>query len=1536
MKSQITNRSRFLCIHWVACVSLLFLAGVPTARAGLTLEMNVIQYYPGGYYTNPYLSTNATPPNLPFGTYQLASAGYPTNGYSALYRFDTNGFYQIDGYPYGFYNGFTSLVQGLTNGNWNIFATNSVTTNVYTFTITANLSSNDLPPVTIHFPMYGTTDVTNRPTFTWEGPATYSNLIVYYFNDADTLPVTQTSYLCPRVLYQGLNNLTVHYDNYPATALVASVPLDVASQPICSWVSKTHLQDYAYSQFTVGMPDTSGTSHTLVAHYPWNFLAGNGSASGADTSGNGYNLNFEGSYGDQGGVNSVTDAAAGPRAIEFHDGDQNSAGYVGWLTTPPAVLSALAGSFSVSCWIKTTQNNFGWDQAPAYYGAGIISADNDGLANDVVPLALTGNTIGFNTGGDDEDVTLNSVAYVNDGNYHHVVVTRNQATGQKIIYIDGAFDSFGSGTTNLLNDPQMVTIGALSGAGYSDPSYTYYYNGFDGEVDDLQIYSGVLSAAEVAQLHNDPGLTVDQAISQPLIARYNFEDPDSSGIDSSGNGNNANCGSGNGGPNEDTPSPDAAVGNLAREFFGDTSICFFPGGAACFDSLSNALLGSFSWTAWVKTTNSVNDDFANAYYGSPIWFEYADNVNQAIFSITGSKAAFTVGNPDGGSDTTLHSTTSVNDGVYHFLAVTRNEVSGLMSLYVDGKLEATGVSTNGPRIASSIFYLAGGYDGNFAGLLDDVRVYGGELTASDVATLSGHLIDGSGGEHKNIAHYAFDNSENLGQDSSGNGNDMSGPVTWGPLYQFDSDAEAGSGAIQFFGTSALHASDQTLTNLNAVLAGSFTVSAWVKTTVSNGEDYNNSFYGATIFWAYNDHGGTNDTIPLSITGSKAAFTTRDHLGNDSTLHSISSVNDGNYHLITVTRNQTTGEKRIYVDGNFESSEIGATDRLNGNDYNLTIGGYAYCADSECTNFYAYKGLLDDFQIYSGVLSDAEVASLFANPGTTVPDVSDADGPVVHYDFDEGTALAADVSGNFNNVVHAGNFDGSGPWISSDAAAGPGAVGFDGGSYLTASSNLLSALAGEFTVSLWLKTSQSFGGQGDFAWNGAVVVGADSPNPLARDVIPVALTGGQVAFNVGDSSGDNTMNSSATVNDDTWHHVVVTRNQATGGRQIFIDGTLDSSSGGATGLLNDPVLLTIGCKSDATDPDPASPDYTGSNGYEGLLDDVQVYPRVLTPDEVAFLHQNPGAVIGNSNLPDTTPVSVDLTLDIYREQDATFGDIFIAFPGITSITPAATGTTTNVVESPTGKFHGEVNAGNGGTYSYILSSYSDLMNELTNGLWTLYINKGKPDERQYHFSATADGLTTNVLAAVRIVTPTNGATGVAPNTSFLWLGPSNYSTLNVSKQNIDNTGYSGTSLDVTATNWPSPPVLAAGTNRFYITYDSNYFTGMTFSLPVDATFSTVSNWVTRFNLHTTAQSIFVVSTAPLPMTLVKPMAVGTNLQFQFLSQSGFSHYILYRTNLAVGGWKTNSTISGDGTLKTISVPFSLFSPSRQGFIRVWTQ
>jgi hypothetical protein len=961
------------------------------ARAGLTLEMNVIRYHQYGYYFYPGLTTNTTPPNVSFGDYFIASSGQPTNGSSGLYQFSTNGFNQIGGVSYG-YGDFDSMMHELTNGTWSIFVTNSVTTNVYHFTVTANINSNAMPIVSITFPADGAVNVTNQPTFTWQGPTNYSGLVVYYYNSGDSLPVTQTSLLSPIMLYQGINNFTAHYDSNSTTAVVSSVPLDNASQPISSWVSTAHLQDYSSSQFTVGTVDTSGTSHTLVAHYAWDGTNGDGTASGVDTSGNGYNMNFGGSFGGQGGANSTTNTAAGPRAIQFHDGDGNSAGYVGWNPTPPSLLAALAGSFSVSCWIKTTQNNSGWDQAPAYYGAGIVSADNGGLANDVIPLALTGNKIGFNTGGDVEDVTLNSTASVNDGIYHHIVVTRNQLTGQKIIYIDGVLDSFSSGTTNRLNNPLLLTIGALSDARDADASSAYYYNGYDGELDDVQIYSGVLSAGEVASLHASPGSTAanggGSSSGHTNVAHYAFNNSGNLGEDSSGNGNDA-PGMSWWGPQHQFDT-NAEAGGGAVQFFGTSYLNPYD---QPLTNLNAVLAGSFTCSAWVKTTVTNGADDNNAFYGAVIFWAYNDqgNTNDTIpLAITGSKAAFTTRDHLGNFDT-LHSISSVNDGNYHLITVTRDQGSGVKKIYVDGNFETLDIGTTDPLNGNNYNLTIGGYAylidslntnySSYKGLLDDVQIYSGVLSAGDVASLyanPGSTIangGGPGGGHTNLLYYSFEDGNIFATDYSPNGNNVSSISSFGGGTAYTTNVQTiGSYAAYFSNNGGSGASWlNPPTNLLATLARTFSISLRVNTTQTTGTDTDDGLYGnAGLVSAFNGP-GDNWVIPMAITGNKLAFATGG--SSQSTLHSTSDINTGSYVQLVVTRNQSTGEKKIYVNGVLEATGTGSTDSLdNPTEFNI---GY--------NNGVGFDGRMDEIQIYSGVLSDSEVLQLYNNPGTAIPD-----------------------------------------------------------------------------------------------------------------------------------------------------------------------------------------------------------------------------------------------------------------------------------------------------------------------------------------------------------------------------------------------------------------------------------------------------------------------------------------------------------------------------------------------------------------------
>ena len=178
---------------------------------------------------------------------------------------------------------------------------------------------------------------------------------------------------------------------------------------------------------------------------------------------------------------------------------------------------------------------------------------------------------------------------------------------------------------------------------------------------------------------------------------------------------------------------------------------------------------------------------------------------------------------------------------------------------------------------------------------------------------------------------------------------------------------------------------------------------------------------------------------------------------------------------------------------------------------ITIGALAAASSTdpsspEYSGNSGFVGLVDDIQVYSRVLASQEVASLFATPGSSA-----VGGLVCHYDFDEGTVLAADVTGNGNDMVFAGPCRGGpGPSVTNDSASGSGALAFDGTTVLVPEGNLITNLAASFSLSVWLKTTQSFGDAGNPASTGAGVVTAETSGQTF-DLVPLALTGGSVAF-----------------------------------------------------------------------------------------------------------------------------------------------------------------------------------------------------------------------------------------------------------------------------------------------------------------------------------------------------------------------------------------------------------------------------------------
>lgn len=148
--------------------------------------------------------------------------------------------------------------------------------------------------------------------------------------------------------------------------------------------------------------------------------------------------------------------------------------------------ASVTKDFSVAYWVKTTSVGA---TGQWWAGKSMVDADVPGIANDW-GIAVVGNRAAFGIGNTGNGTTIESTSNINDGLWHHIVATRVNATGAMKLYVDGALQASGTGSTALRDAPGGIRVGS-----------TLYGGTFlTGSIDELKIYDYTLSSAEVAAL----------------------------------------------------------------------------------------------------------------------------------------------------------------------------------------------------------------------------------------------------------------------------------------------------------------------------------------------------------------------------------------------------------------------------------------------------------------------------------------------------------------------------------------------------------------------------------------------------------------------------------------------------------------------------------------------------------------------------------------------------------------------------------------------------------------------------------------------------------------------------------------------------------------------------------------------------------------------------------------------------------------------------------------------------------------------------
>ena len=212
-------------------------------------------------------------------------------------------------------------------------------------------------------------------------------------------------------------------------------------------------------------------------------------------------------------------------------------------------------------------------------------------------------------------------------------------------------------------------------------------------------------------------------------------------------------------------------------------------------------------------------------------------------------------------------------------------------------------------------------------------------------------------------------------------------------------------------------------------------------------------------------------------------------------------------------------------------------------------------------------------------------------------------------FDEGSgATASDSSGNGNDGI----LNGDTSWTA--GKVGSYALDFDGDvDYVEIADDDSLTPSSQITLAFWIYNR---GGQHAGIWKYASCA-ADEGSPGNSRAYYTCISENTDKAQLGIfSSVDNfdAIDSVSTVPLNQWHHVAATFNQ--GEAVVYIDGQLDNSDTlSVSSIMNDAQPLIIG----------GSWEYCGEDSFQsalnGLADDVRIYDRALSPEEIEQLYQD---------------------------------------------------------------------------------------------------------------------------------------------------------------------------------------------------------------------------------------------------------------------------------------------------------------------------
>jgi chitodextrinase len=577
------------------------------------------------------------------------------------------------------------------------------------------------------------------------------------------------------------------------------------------------------------------------------------------------------------------------------------------------------------------------------------------------PIWTTNATSGISDldAGDGNELSVGTwthLAFVHDGT-------------KDLIYVNGA----------LTNEKEVA--GALNttdkslGIGFDPLSNDF---SFDGAIDEVMIYNGALSAAEIAALYTAQNTA--PTIDNQLVASYSFTHNLADGTTFGNNGKGT----------------DLKYGTNAHGF-GHQSAAF-NGTSSTIDIDNSSQLNSdyTSIAMWVKV-NALPEqgEVYLASFGG--WQE-----RWKISLPAHGKPVFTTNHENGISDMDSGDGNALVAGTWAHLVMVHDGVKNL--IYMNGALAAEKEVVGKMNATTHPFGL--GYNpidggGYFNGLLDEVKMYNYALTAEDIQTL-----------------YTTESTSEL-----------TDPISLVADFQLDGDATDAT----IFGNHGIANAANFTKNRFGYGASAATISEGAGIEVANSAAYNSDFTTVSMWVNVTELPGQGEVFIASFGGwqerwkvslpshGKPVFTTNYANG-------ISDMDSGDGNELTVGTwthiafVHDGAKDKIFINGALanEKEVLGA---LNSTTQPLSLGYNSFGNDLYL------NGSIDQFQLYNKALTDEEIANLYAAQNTA-PTITET--LVAYYPFsghtnditpfknnasNQGAIAAKDRFGKSNKAYH---------------------------------------------------------------------------------------------------------------------------------------------------------------------------------------------------------------------------------------------------------------------------------------------------------------------------------------------------------------------------------------------------------------------------------------------------------------------------------------------------------------------------------------